>query len=336
MSIHSTPSSALVRDQAWEPREDRGPMRLPGALLRALLLSLTLLARPARAQTGFESQHYERLDLRQVVRLQYGPLASLVAVGEHLYDWRARIWGIYLPLDLQLAVTAQYGHGWTLASVGVHRDDWRAVRFARLIDVVLPVMLIASDRFYDVSGVRTGLSRFQSVLTADQNWYRLRAGSTFRLLQPLVLPTSRGAKAWINLSNSTADPLHRYDLLNAGVESYRACLPIPGDALRAVVSPYVGHAPDVWLGAAAGYHMAVVPPRATSLICPPIGPFDERCADATYAVGHELGHAFGLRHSCDDYPLESQCSNSIMQAAKPWDAILLPDEITRLVLGRFL
>ncbi len=297
----------------------------------AWLLALPVLALGARAQSGFETQFYRSLDLARAARDQYGLNATVTSIGQHLYDWRAQVGSRNLSLDLAQAVATQYGSSYTLVSVGVHLYDWRAVRFADLQAVVLPVMPIASDRFFDINGVRDGLTRFRSVLTCIQNWYRLRAGSTFRLLQPLVIYTARTGATWNQISANTANSQNRFDLLNAALADYAALLPQPGSALRVVLSPYAGDFPDVWLGAAASGRFAVAPQRATSVNCPASGPLDSRSADATYAVGHELGHTFGLGHSCDDYPNFTQCSRSIMQAAKPWDAILLEPEIVRLV-----
>jgi hypothetical protein len=308
--------------------------RKAAGLARVLTLT-SLFALGVRAQTGFEGQFYRPLDLARAAVQQHGLTATVVAVGDHLYDWRARVGRTLLSLDLQRAVDDQYGTDHTLVTVGVHRDDWRAVRFTDLRNVVLPVMPLASDRFFDVAGVLQGLARFRSVLTCVQNWYRLRAGSTFRLLQPLVIPTGRTAATWNAISASTANSQHRFALLDAALADYDARLPAPGSDLRVVLSPYAGDFPDVWLGAAASGRFAVAPQRATSVDCPPEGPLDARCADATYAVGHELGHTFGLGHACEDYPNNGSCQQSIMQAAKPWNAILLEPEIVALLHTAF-
>jgi hypothetical protein len=44
-----------------------------------------------------------------------------------------------------------------------------------------------------------------------------------------------------------------------------------------------------------------------------------------------MAHTFGLQHSCDVYPSDPNCMNSIMQVGKSWDAILLSGEISTLV-----
>jgi hypothetical protein len=79
----------------------------------------------------------------------------------------------------------------------------------------------------------------------------------------------------------------------------------------------------------------VVPPRATSVTCPINGPLDERCSDATYAIGHELGHTFGLCHTCKDeceFQNDPQCRKSIMNGngIKMPNAILVKGEVDKV------
>jgi len=124
-------------------------------------------------------------------------------------------------------------------------------------------------------------------------------------------------------------------IVDAVDSEYQRAYPVLGGVLRVAIVPFTGNSPDVWLGAADQAADAVAPPRATSVSCPPTGPLDYRCSDATYAIGHELGHGFSLHHSCDTYPSDTTCSNSIMQTGKPWDAILLPGEVNTLQTSPF-
>lgn len=197
------------------------------------------------------------------------------------------------PLDLRRAVTSQYGVSYTLVAVGVSLWDWRAVNLSSLPRTVLPVMAVASDRFFYVRGVRSGLARYVSVLSTMRNWYKARDGKTFRLLQPLVVPTNRTSDEWNRLSASTADPAHRFDLLFEAMAAYRAQLPASTANLRVAIAPFTGHSPDAWLGAASSDGFAVAPPRATSVSCPLGPPLDEPCSDATYALAKNWGTPSG-------------------------------------------
>src|SRR5439155_26687662 len=177
-----------------------------------------------------------------------------------------------------------------------------------------------------------------SALTTIQNWYNTRmGGETFHLVQPLIVPlqSTQTAADWNALSNVTQYSGHRDDFFNGAVAEYQRSYPNPNSGLRVVIVPFTGNSPDIWLGAASGSGFAVAPPRAASLVCPISGPLDYRCADATYAMGHELGHTFGLAHSCDTYPNDMQWGSSIMQTGKPWDAILLSGEVSTLQASPF-
>ena len=190
-----------------------------------------------------ESTFYYPLDLARAAREQYGRSATALATGNHLYSWVAKVGTDSKPLDLRQAVSSQYGPSYTLAAVGVSLWDWRAVNLATLPNTVLPVMAIASDRFFSVRGVGNGLARYVSALTTMRSWYKARSGKTFRLLQPLVVPTNRTSEQWNQLSASTTDPAHRFDLLYEAIAAYRAQLPGRTENLRVAIAPSPGTAP---------------------------------------------------------------------------------------------
>ena len=290
---------------------------------------------PATLPVVFEDQFYHPLDLERAAKEQWGQNATLVSECDGMNCWKAMVGTQLKDLDLKRAVSKQYGSGYTIALVGVQKYDWRAVRFADLNYVILPVMLIASEYVTDIDGVRTGLAQFESVLANTQNWYYMRAGRTYRLLQPLVVPTGTSSAQWNATAESTTDNNKRDALGAAAIDAYKQQYPLPGNPLRVVAAPYTGASVNIWHGAVSQSNFAVVAPRETSLMCPLSGLLTPECSDASYAIGHELGHNFALNHSCDDYPTDPMCGNSIMQTGKPPNAILLQPEIAKLQQSPF-
>jgi hypothetical protein len=302
---------------------------------------------PSLLPPDFDASQYFGLNVALAARQQYGSAATVVTVSNHLYGWRAVVGGRRYSIDMQRAVRDQFGSGHILGAVGVGIYDWRAVRTQGWVNRVLPVMPIASDYFYNVDAVRTGLANLRSVLITTRNWYGWRVGKTFRMLQPLVVfnQSSRTAAQWNALAASTAAPGHTFDFWTAAVTEFFNQYPtyLPGGSAMVIV-PFTGASPDVTFGAngasgAPDHPKTVGAPQAASITCPSTGPLDARCAEATYWIGHSLPFTFldgeGINYSCVAYPGDPNCSQSILQDGRPWDAILLPGEITKLQASLF-
>jgi hypothetical protein len=204
---------------------------------------------------------YAPLDLKRAVQEQYGPAATLIQTGKHLYDWKARVQGRLFPLDLRGAVKRQYGRGWILGAVGVHKYDWRAIPWSGLLNVVLPVMLVSSDHFRQINGVRRGVRLFNSVLKRVRDWYGRRVGRSFRLFEPLVLPVRGNAAHWNGLCRASLDNSRRFDFMHEAIAAYQSSLPPPGGRVKVVTTPYTGNSPEIWMGAASRGDFAVTPPK---------------------------------------------------------------------------
>jgi len=160
----------------------------------------TILA--AHASTVFDESHYSGIDSTTTAR------------------------------DRASAVKRQFGQQWTLVRVGVSGADWRATCFATLPYVVLPVMLIARDKYVNQRAVATALSCYRSALHYVHAWYGRRVGTTFRLLRPLVIPTNLDSAQWNAICERTRVDAHRGALVDAAVAACLQHLPHPGDKPR--------------------------------------------------------------------------------------------------------
>ncbi len=226
---------------------------------------------------------------------------------------------------------------------------------------VVPVVLVASD--YDTKGegaARTGAAYFLTAVKFAQRWYLAKAGKTFALGTPSVLASDLTADQWIALSCLTAtpderkrfppcdakkyaskSPQARYAYYSEVEKEFKAKVPNAGaDDRRYIIAVFAGSQPDVWLGAADGAAYAAATPRSTSVFCPsyqrdPTGR-DARCRDSVYAIAHELGHSFGLQHSCDQNLYDKKgCENSFMQTKHPPDMGMLAGEREALRKNKF-
>jgi len=302
--------------------------------------------------TGFDGSQYFGINVQLAAQQQHGSSATAVQVSGHLYGWRAQVGSAQYSIDMRRAVRDQFGSDYVLGAVGVGIYDWRAVHWSALSQypnefVVIPVMPIASDRFFDVTAVAQGLANLKSVLLATRNWYAPRVGKTFRMLQPLVVFNQwpMTSTQWDGYSASNAAAYQDY-----AWNAYASVYPQPvllstGEyAQRVVIAPFTGDGLSQFGGSGTFNAVASSPPFrpvfaitapvASSIGCPTTftNPQDFHCSAAEYDIGHWLGVTLGLA-DCVTNPTLNECVNSggsIMHVAEPWLAGLTAIEIARL------
>jgi|GEM_PF-1854103 len=337
--IYTTPTSDSISKPTATPPLPGGvtiivPASTPVSVTTEAWLTSTVVPTATATRETFtvlfESAFYRPVDLERAAHEQWGASATLVSTCEHLHCWKARVGRELKWLDLKRAATAQYGPGWIAAAVGAGKNDWRAVKMDDLSYLVLPVMLVASDRTVDGVGIASGLARYRSVLASTQYWYYTHVGRTFRLLEPLVVFTDYSSAEWNALAGGTADAQKAKTLGTEAMAQYSRWLPAPPRSLRVIVAPYTGESAHAWQGAVAIGDFAVAPPRATSLTCSLFTQRSRECNNNVYSIGQALGYLFGLNNSCADYPGDIRCRSSLMQGAPPPGAILLQGEINKL------
>lgn len=261
-------------------------------------------------------QSLKSIDLNLAAQKQWGDGFYAFSLGNHIYQWRAKLGARYESMDLQKAVQSQYGPDFKLVLSGVDRDGWKAFNHLAFNYQVLPVLQIATDYFYDPTSVKIAVDNLNSLVASIREFYRLQVGKTFSLLETICQRTSLNSQQWYDLAQKSIDPVYREEYGDKSMEILKAefgysinpkiiylvtqfCGPNPSNK----ISPY---------GAINRGNISVIPATACLEQRTTNDPND---FSSLFACGHELGHGFGLPHT-DSVPESEQpygWQNSIMQ-----------------------
>jgi len=294
----------------------------------------------------------QSLDLNRYCRENYHPSAFAQTTGTHLYNWKCVHNGANLTIDMDNGCRQQHGSLFRAIAFGNHVYDWGCVNWANGDNLVVPVVIIASDYFYDIGAANAGIANAARVLTEVRDWYgeEMFNGKTFTVARPLAHLSLKNKNTWHELSclraspsdpdypsecNSFTGSVDRFGLFDEAIDEISYLFAFAPSSVRIAVPVFVftGTNSDAFFLGASGQPAST---NATSGVSYSVAPPEAAACDsgdtycATYSVGHELGHGFGLGHTCDFVPQSLSCNESIMETASPPNAILTTREQNQL------
>lgn len=331
-------------------------------LYRCLLVAslafsaMSVQARPA-IDASFDSSTYKSIDLNRQCRAQYSRFSYAIRTGDHAYDWRCNVNGAERNIDTTSACKAQWGSTYRPVLLGGHAYDWACTNWSGTTNKVIPVVVIASEYFHNISAIEDAVQTAARVTQNTQDWFKdeMNSGKTFKTVRPIVKLSLEPTSHWHDLSclsgrpapfndrpSICADrtsPQARFDFFFEGRNevSYLFDNKSSNTDIVVPVFIYTGNNSDaVRLGAASTRDTAnkiafsVQPPNVAACN---LGDF--WCG--IYALGHETGHNFGLIHTDDLDPRPDNSTRSIMQTGgnKTTDMFLADAEQSALDSSSF-
>lgn len=280
-------------------------------------------------------------------RWQHGQNATLWPNDGHAYQWQAK-----RPND-----QARYGinlQGWSdskysqnyriILAEGVDKYAWRWLNTYSLDWAVLPVVFVPTDLIWRTQEVGAAASRWAHNLLRVSEWYQSKLGKKYRVCKPQVVPDSRSRSGvWdlyqSSITTGTETPEQysekRYKPWRTVIDDYYAHMRNRVNTnLIYAFTHYTGTDTDWDYAAAGGGANLFVSSFATTHTLPDLATVtDPRQQTLAYAIAHEIGHCFGLGHT--EHTLAANWQQSVMQAARPPQAILCEYEKQRLLNNPF-
>lgn len=258
--------------------------------------------------SNFNDSFLYPIDVNRAAQEQCGKnyTSQFDPTAQHLWSWTAVCGGYRYSLDMARAATLQHGPGFVPVSIGVHAYDWRVYNPSLPANFVQPILMVSCDKFGDIEGVRIAIENLKSALTTIQNWYKVQVGKTFALLAPLIFYSPTTSATWKSICQSTLQPETRFSLQ----EKIESEFHFRNPKMQYVVGVMGG---EHGAGSSNRGGITALPPFDCTIFCHPtqFTGMDQVHKDVLYAIGHELGHGFGLEHS--DVAKDPGWETSIMQ-----------------------
>jgi hypothetical protein len=307
-------------------------LKMKRKIFKLILFIISLLKfTPGQSQ----SSSFSSIDLQAFANINYGIGASVkFSNPNHIYDLNIEKDGRMYNIDMKTIVKSQLGARYYPVMTGLTGFDWSAISNVELTQKIVPIVIIPSDAFYDIADSKDMANNLLANINYSQKWYQnhMPDGKTFRLLDKTIFVYSdKLTTYWNKLAEMTdwgdtpeEKNKNRFAYLEEAKSLFEKSLPELANFKSTIIcaSVWVGREVKAsGLGAAASDNFVIQPPSVAT----------SQGRQHIYAIGHELGHAFGLPHSCELYNNRTNpsCDESIMQ--NPGDKFLqvgtlLPEE----------
>lgn len=319
----------VLQDGALDPDEDwDGIFFDASAMSMSMSMSMPDKPKPPTPVNGIYNP-ISKNTLNKFCQSKYGG-AGLAVPDVDGVDWYCRVTDDVLDEDALYVISIahvcqdEYGSNYGEVLLGGNSNHWACVDWFDddASYIVVPVLIIADDHTSNSNGIDDAISSVKAAMERVQSWYRrkMKPAKTFRLSQPIVTMSDKSAEDWNELSCLTASSNDRPEqckdtssdsdrfgyYYEAQAEATKTSLPRWPKKQLVVIFVYTGSdSSPFWLGAAAAGPYSANPPNIA--VCPADS---DTCG--LYSIGHELGHSFGLKHSCEIVQ-KPKCYRGIMQ-----------------------
>lgn len=270
-----------------------------------------------------EKNVFNGLDLHQLAKKEHGSGASVILTGSksHLYDWKAVVNGQQKGLNFAHTYRTIYGNQFLCFSVGVHAYDWKIVDLNKFKsnNYVVPMLLLPSDIYTDIEGVRKLVASIEKLMGNLQDFYFDKTGRWMKWVSPIMLisgQSSANVEAAAKKGGSTFIAMVEAEIKKSWdmTQLYNVTQNEKSISLIAFTTARIKNSAGKLVdptgsGGFARSNFCVLPPITVNY---PVSNYQTMVKGskedaAFYVLAHEGGHAMGLPHTCHAATDKAKC-----------------------------